>query len=244
MRFKLIKHFSFRPTFWPTLATLILLPLFIWLGLWQWHRAEYKQLLLDNYSFQAGQTALSLEQALQDPEGFRYFKLEVQGHYLNQKQFLQENAYRNDTPNYEEKLGCYAITPFLTDSGKVILVNRGWVPKDINQSQLQLSENTVTLKGRVSIAPTRTFYLGENIRTPNAWPCRIQVIKIKELSDLLGQKIEPVILLLNPQEPHGFVRHWQPQGLPPEKHRGYALQWFAFAALLSLLFIMLNLRFY
>lgn len=234
MIFNLIKPLSFRPTFWPTLGTVILLPLFISLGLWQWHRAEYKQSLLDHYSSQAGQPALSLEQALQDPEGFRYFKLEAQGHYLNQKQLLQENQF------YEHQLGYYVLTPFLTDSGKVILVNRGWISKNFNPSQLQLSENAITLKGRVSLAPSRTFYLGDNIRDPKAWPRLIQVIKMEEVSSLLGQKIEPVIVLLSAQEPNGFARNWQPQGLPPEKHRGYAFQWFSLAVLIIILYLGLN----
>ena len=59
---------------------------------------------------------------------------------------------------------------------------------------------------------------------------------------LMGKNLEPVILLLNPGEPRGFARDWQPQGLSPEKHRGYALQWFAFATLLGGLFLVLNLR--
>ncbi len=236
MALNMIKNFSFRPTLWPTVATLIFLPLFISLGLWQWHRAEYKQHLMDHYSAKSAQTGLSLERALLDPEGFRYYRLKLQGHYMAQRQFLQENQFN------EHRLGYYVLTPFLADSGQLILINRGWVPREFNQKDLNLNSSPLALEGRVSVAPSRTFHLGKNLKNSDAWPRQIQVIKIDELSSALGQKIEPLIVLLNPDEPAGFARNWQPQGLPPEKHRGYALQWFAFAALLAILFLSLNLK--
>ena len=227
---------TFKPSFWPTLGFLIALPLLISLGIWQWHRAEYKQHLLDHYSAQSGQPALSLGQALKDPEGFRYFKMTVRGHYLNQHQFLQDNQF------YQHQVGYFVLTPFVTDTDKVILVNRGWVPKNFPPAQLELSTKPLTLKGRVSAAPTRTFHLGDNLRGTTAWPRVMQVIKIDDLSSALGKRLEPLILLLNSEDPGGFARDWQPQGLSPEKHRGYALQWFAFATLLVVLFLVLNIK--
>jgi len=227
---------TFKPTFWPTLGTIIVFPILIALGIWQWQRAEYKAALLAHYNNQSGKTTLTLEQALKDPEGLRYFTLRVRGQYLNEHQFLQDNQF------HQHQVGYYVLTPFVTDSKRVILVNRGWVHKAIPQQQLQLSSQVVSLVGRVSVMPSRTFYLGENVLNPTIWPRLIQVIKGPELSAALGHQLEPVILLLDPGEPNGFVRDWQPTGLPPEKHRGYALQWFAFATLLVVLFLVLNIK--
>jgi surfeit locus 1 family protein len=230
------RKISFKPSLWPTLGTLIFLPLCISLGIWQWHRAEYKEHLLDHYSTQSGRPPLTLEQALKDPEGFRYFAISVQGHYLTQTQFLQENQF------YQHQIGYYVLTPFLTNSNKIILVNRGWVPKEKLKEPLSLSAKPQTVSGRVSVAPRRSFHLGENLKNGTTWPRQFQVIKIDELSTALGKNIEPLIVLLNPQAPDGFARDWQPQGLSPEKHRGYALQWFAFASLIVILFLALNLK--
>lgn len=227
---------TFKPTLWPILGVIVFLPLLISLGIWQWHRADYKQALLEHYSEQSGKTALTLEQALKDPEGFRYFTLNVRGHYLNEHQFLQDNQF------YQHQVGYYVLSPFITDSKHVILVNRGWVHKTVTQEQLQLSPQVVSLEGRVSLIPSRTFHLGDNFLSQTDWPRLIQVIKAPELSAALGLQLEPVILLLNPNEPNGFARDWQPTGLPPEKHRGYALQWFAFATLLVVLFLALNIK--
>lgn len=227
---------TFKPTLWPTLATLILLPILILLGFWQWHRAEYKQQLLDHYTNQQGQPPLTLDQAVKDPEGFRYFPLSIHGHYIVDKQFLQDNQF------HEHQVGYYVLTPFITDSKQILLVNRGWVSKQVPHTQLQLSTKPVTLGGRISAAPTRTFHLGDNFIGKTTWPKVMQVIKIDELSNALGEPLQPIILLLDPDQADGFVRDWQPQGLPPEKHRAYALQWFAFATLLMVIFLVLNIN--
>lgn len=226
----------FKPTLWPTLGAIILLPMLISLGLWQWHRAEYKQQLLDHYT-QQGQAPLTIDEALKDPEGFRYFPLRLHGHYLPDKQFLQDNQF------YEHQVGYYVLTPFITDSQQILLVNRGWITKQLPHSQLELSSKPTTLTGRVSAPPTRTFHLGDNFTNhSSSWPKVMQVIKLGELSSALSQPLQPILLLLNPDQSDGFVRDWQPQGLPPEKHRAYSLQWFALATLLVVLFIVLNIR--
>jgi surfeit locus 1 family protein len=230
------RKITFKPTLWPTLATLLLLPLFIALGLWQWQRAAYKQHLVDHYTGHSHTAALSLEQALIDPEGLRYFPLKVRGHYLNDQQLLQENQF------YHHQVGYFVLTPFMTDTQQLILVNRGWIPKNFASEQLQLSTQPITAEGRVSAIPTRTFHLGNNLSVGTSWPKVIQVVKKTDLSTALGQPIAPVILLLNPEQAQGFERDWQPQGLSPEKHWGYALQWFAFATLLVVLFLVLNIK--
>ncbi len=231
------KRVHFKPAFWPTLGTIALLPLLISLGLWQWHRADYKQQLLDRYSHQQGQPLLSLDEALKDPEGFRYFPLVIRGRYLPDKQFLQDNQF------YQHQVGYYVLTPFITESHQILLINRGWISKQLPHSQLHISTQPLTIQGRVSAPPLRSFHLGDNFTNKNAnWPKVMQVIKIEELSREFGQSLVPIILLLSPDQSHGFVRDWQPQGMPPEKHRAYSLQWFAFAALLVVLFVVLNIR--
>jgi surfeit locus 1 family protein len=49
-------------------------------------------------------------------------------------------------------------------------------------------------------------------------------------------------VLLDPGEPHGYVREWQPPGLPPERHWAYAIQWWLFAAVLIGVWAMLTAR--
>ena len=39
-----------------------------------------------------------------------------------------------------------------------------------------------------------------------------------------------------------FLREWTPQILPPERHQGYALQWFTFALAALVIFLVLHWR--
>ena len=49
-------------------------------------------------------------------------------------------------------------------------------------------------------------------------------------------------MLLDPHDPDGYVRDWHPPGLDPTRHWSYAVQWWAFAAVLLFLWVRLNLR--
>ena len=49
-------------------------------------------------------------------------------------------------------------------------------------------------------------------------------------------------ILLNPEEPDGFQRQWQPGGMGPQRNRAYAVQWFSFAAAAVVIYLVVNLR--
>jgi surfeit locus 1 family protein len=65
---------------------------------------------------------------------------------------------------------------------------------------------------------------------------------MSELRAALGRPLEDRIVLLDPEQPDGFVRAWQPSVFPPERHLSYAVTWFALAATVVVLFVALNLR--
>ena len=50
------------------------------------------------------------------------------------------------------------------------------------------------------------------------------------------------LVLLDPGEPDGYLRQWQPPGFPPIRHIAYAVQWFSLAAALVVIYIVTNLR--
>ena len=56
---------------------------------------------------------------------------------------------------------------------------------------------------------------------------------------ILGYPLQPALILLEPATPDGYERDWQPRfgGFGPERHYGYAAQWFALAAALVILYL-------
>jgi surfeit locus 1 family protein len=63
-----------------------------------------------------------------------------------------------------------------------------------------------------------------------------------QLAAVLGRPLSARVLLLDPAAPFGYVRAWQPPGLPPLRHFSYAIQWWAFALATLILWALLSRR--
>ena len=66
------------------------------------------------------------------------------------------------------------------------------------------------------------------------WPRVVQRVELDRIQEQLGKPLLPFVLRLSPASDHGYGRDWQIRtGLTPERHVGYAVQWFALAAALA-----------
>jgi len=148
--------------------------------------------------------------------------------------------------------GYHVLTPFATEAGPVILVNRGWVAQDYGGALPDVgigsgvADEPRTVTGRVARLPRPAIAVGETA-TGDGWPRVVHFPQPDDLKPLLvgwlngGELLEP-ILLLDPAAADGYVRAWQPTGTGPERHLAYALQWFAFAATLAAIWLVMFLR--
>jgi surfeit locus 1 family protein len=219
---------SFSPT-WPlTVATVLLCALFIRLGFWQWGRGNDRQAQWDEFS-RGADKVLAL-----DSRGIgevpRFQRLGVAGRYDGEHQFLLDNR------TYAGRAGYEVLTPLVRPNGRVLLVDRGWVP--FSGSRKQLPDiacrcdptTTVTVMGRSDELPTPGLASG---RAPppadGIWPKVTSYPTMSELSTAMARALEPRIVLLDPREPNGYVRDWHPPGMQPVRHWSYAIQWWAFA---------------
>jgi surfeit locus 1 family protein len=232
-------RYCFKPTWLPTLATLILLPGLLSLGFWQLHRAEQKRNLLAQYSLGQSQHPLPLNEVLKQDRQFDFLPVSVTGVYQNQRQVLLDNQ------SHDHSLGYHALTPLLEKTtGKIILVDRGWIPRVANQG-LPLFDAVAGeqhLTGYLKKPSHNPFILGQNERNPGQWPRLIQQVEIANLQASFGVKLYPFILLLDASQPHGFIRDWHPVVLSPERHMGYAFQWFSLAGALLIIYLALNIK--
>jgi surfeit locus 1 family protein len=100
--------------------TVLLCALFVALGRWQWGRYEAKRELWAQFERGAGQR---VELGSRATTGLpRYARVRVEGRWLPQRQFLLENRSYEGRPGYE------VLTPFVLPDGRLLVVNRGWVP--------------------------------------------------------------------------------------------------------------------
>jgi len=217
-----------------TLVALVGLALFVSLGLWQLGRADEKRARLAGYA-SGGDQLLALPADFAPVE--RYQRLSARGRYDPSRQFLLDNM------TYDGQAGFRVLTPLLLDDGRVLVVDRGFTPGFGDRSRLPeigVDDAPREVLGRADYLPRPGIELAASVAT--GWPRIVGFPRIEELQEALGQPTYPQLLLLDATEPDGFVRDWQPPTLGPERHVGYAVQWFGFAVAVCVIWVLLSMR--
>jgi surfeit locus 1 family protein len=227
---------EFAPGLVPTLVMLPVLALLLWLGTWQWHRAAEKQALWDGFA--RGTDATIDLPGIAAPLPPRYAHVRVSGTYLPDRQILLDNM------THDERAGYRVLTPLLRADGTVVLVDRGWIAPGRTRADLpdvRVDASARTVSGRLDFLPRPGI---EPVAPPDGtgWPRVLSFPTMAQAERVLGRRAYPDIVLLDPALPDGYVRAWQPPGFPPERHLGYAVQWYGLALTLVLLWFFVNLR--
>jgi surfeit locus 1 family protein len=222
----------------PTLAFLCLLPLLIALGIWQLGRSEEKRIFLKQQEQGlASSEVIQLSSAIEDnADAIRYKKVKAIGHYDQAHQFLIDNQISAG------KAGYFVFTPFvLKGEDKAVLVNRGWVPLNRDRSVLpdiQIKSEQTEINGRINNFPSVGIKIAGAEIPSEGWPSVLQVVDSQVLAKKLAYSLFPFQIELDKELPEGFKREWQTASIMlPEQHTAYAIQWFALAFTLTLLFI-------
>jgi len=239
MQFRLAR-WEFRVSLVPTVATFVVLPLLLALGIWQLGRAQIKAELLALRSQQSAQGPLEISQLGELGDEVRYRAVDGRGQYLAHRQVLLDNRTLDGRPGY------HVLTPLVLESGVGVIVNRGWVALGDTRQQLPLipvPEGSVVIHGVIDRPPRPGLRLGEGVVVKQGWPMVVLAVDLDDLSEILGIELLPMLVLLSPGEPGGFVRHWAPdEAFGPDRNVGYAAQWFALAAALLVIYLVVNLR--
>lgn len=223
----------FVPRLVPTLLTVVAVGLFAAAGTWQLGRAEEKLALAAEFA--GGGPAVEWRQL--PPDAPRYQRVTIRGHYDPERQFLLDNM------SHESVAGLQVLTPLVLDDGSAVLVNRGWLPWGPTRSvrpEVAVDGVKRTVVGRLDELPRPGIWL----KAPAAegWPRLVQYPRMEELSQALGRDLAPRQVLLDAAAPDGYVRDWAVPGTPVDRHLGYAVQWFAFAAVAAALWLVLSIR--
>jgi surfeit locus 1 family protein len=228
---------------WMSALALTAVLLFVQLGRWQWHRAAEKTALAA--AFAAGMSAPAMALGTRATASLpRYAQVIVRGRYDPERQFLLDNMIEGGQAGYE------VLTPLRLDDGRWLLVNRGWVAlpggRRDRLPDLAIAEpDAVQLRGRLDLLPVTGLAAGQAPPARDAsWPKRTSFPTAEQLGAALGVRVEARQLLLGADERCGFRREWRSAsaGLGPERHLGYAVQWWGFAALTVFLYLLLNLE--
>lgn len=216
-----------------TLVTLALIPTMIKLGFWQLHRHEHKVALntVISESLAAkpvpAESLTSQGQHIKHEDLFR--RVTAKGHFDT----AHEEVVRRRT-NTDGEVGYHVLTPFVLDDGRVLVVNRGWIPADGAQTAFPKipapAKGEITVTGRLMADETTADSGIKNVR---GLPDRqVMLISSEQEAQRLAKQVLGGYIEQTAPEPKGD----SPELIPnPEHgdigpHMAYAIQWWLFAA--------------
>jgi surfeit locus 1 family protein len=222
-------------------VTLVVVVTCIRLGFWQLDRLHGRKDANTAIAAAEGMPSLPLPELLaatDDPGTLRFRSTVATGIYDPAHEVLLYGR-----SSIEAETGDQVLTPLRLDDGTAILVDRGWIPLDLNvpvAGEAAAPTGTVTVTG-VLFPPDAI----SNPGAPMASGDRITKVDLGQIGASLPYPILPVYLLLQRQAPPQAGALPEPPPLPPltnGPHLSYAVQWFAFAAIAVVGFVVLLQR--
>ncbi len=216
------------------------------LGIWQLHRLSERRAF--NAQVQAGFAAaptpvgdlLSGDGVASSTQDLAYRRVTATGTYRPEDEILLYGRALNGEP------GHHVLTPLVLPDGRALVVDRGWVPYAMGTppvSQAAPPEGEVTVTGFLLPPFPRGEYAGE--RAPDGRLLAVTEPDVATIAPALPYPVLPLVAQLQTQDPP------QPGDLPaivppPEldegPHLSYAIQWFTFATIAIVGYVLLARR--
>ncbi len=214
--------------------------LFIRLGVWQLERREERAIENIVLASRLTEAPIDLSAAIaaagEDVVSLEYRPVTAEGTYRAEL----EKLVRNRT-NRLGTAGFHVLTPLEQADGSLVIVNRGWVPLDADRvpTRFDPSSGVVTVTG---------WARGTERRPPTGPedpPGPLDVLNRVDLDRIAGLYDAPVVPVWIQAGGDGTAQIPQPLALPdtsdPGPHLSYAIQWFSFATI-SLIGFVLAIR--
>lgn len=237
-----------RPPWWAVLLTVAGVLLFVRLGVWQLHRADFKEALLRRYAAAAVAAVQDFDKVATSPPADAFPRVQVRGHYLADRLYLLDN------PKHDERGGVEVFAPFepATDgrsaSRPLLLVDLGFLSGNGTDQAPQLPPlptGELDIQGIYTPPPATGFEMGgDALARQTHWPKTSIFLDPKQIARDLGRPLYPRVLALDAEPASIYVRvhTLDLSAMPPARHRAYAFQWFTFALVAVGMLLVLNRR--
>jgi surfeit locus 1 family protein len=192
------------------------------LSFWQMERLVWKKGLISEITSHQMQRAKPLPQDVAILKKMGFARVLLQGEFLHDDEIHLAARY------YNSQLGYHILTPFQLVDGRIVLLNRGWVPanqKDDSKRKDLKGKQTVVAMIRTD--NDRNYFTPENNVLKNVWFWR----DLPAVEKATGYAIVPVNVDLLYNSPKNITNGG---GLPiasdglvqlRNDHLGYAITW-------------------
>lgn len=214
------------------------------LGRWQLERAAEKNALAAELAARSVQPPLAgreLEAALAappagtDPDKFLFQRVELQGRWL------PEYTVYLDNRQMDGHQGFLVVTPLqLAGKSTVILVQRGWAPRNFQERTalppVGTPEGEAEVAGHLATETTQIYALGSGQSEQGFLRIR-QNLHLDAFRAETGLALASMVVVQDGAPSEGLLRHWPPPDTGVQKNYGYVFQWFALCGLISGLYV-------
>jgi len=223
---------------WFTVFTLAALTLLIGLGVWQLQRLEWKEGLIGEIEARSKGAPITLKEAIEfsragkDPS---YYRVRVKGRLENDKERYLYALSNDGEP------GWHIITPFESDEGDLVLVDRGFVPEHLRDPSARSSGQLVgevEVTGLVRLPEVQGLFIPDNVPAANHWFWRDLNGLIFSMYPTATMDAAPFFLELEKSDvPGGWPEGGQTRLELPNNHLQYAITWFLLAGAVVVIYI-------
>jgi surfeit locus 1 family protein len=218
---------------WMTLLVLVGTLVLCRLGLWQLDRLAQRRAINSSLNARMAQPAVRLDGAAIDPDALEYRRVEARGVYDSAQEIVLRNR------ELDGIAGVHVLTPLrISGSTTAVLVDRGWVPRDqadpAKRSAAAAPPGEVLVSGiarrsQENLGGPQDPPLGPDRPRLDAW-FRVNIAGIQEQA---GYPLLPIFIEQQPAPGDPELPRRTPiTDLGEGPHMGYAVQWFAFAIIL------------
>lgn len=229
----------FKPGVLPTLITIGLLYLLISLGFWQLDRSEYKENLESVIDARQKLSPINIQAAPDSIDERLYLPVIIKGKYDVEHQIYLDNRVVNHVAGFD------IYTPVILEDGGAILVNRGWLKQGRTRQDLPVFDTVSGVRsftGVLAFPPSPGLVLSQEVNDLTTWPVIMQFIDVKRIESALAYPLDSMILILNDKDPTSFHQVPIKFNTNSAKHTAYAIQWFALAITLIIIYIVVNTK--
>jgi surfeit locus 1 family protein len=229
---------NFRPTLWPTVFTVPAVLIMLGLGVWQIQRLQWKEALIAERTERTTAAAIPLPGPDADLGNVEFRHVSLAGELLHDKEMLLGARSLNDNTGY------HVVTPFRLGDGRVVLVDRGWIPLDRKTADKRAAGNItgpVALEGVVRLNGQQTWFVPDNRPDLNFffW---VDLPAMAKLAGLPNTETRFFVEAGPAKNTGGFPIGGQTRINLPNDHLQYAITWFSLAGALMVIYVLYHRR--
>ena len=196
------------------LFVIIFVTIFCALGTWQLYRLQWKLELISEITFGLDSSPIEYSNSIEK----NYQRVSAKGKFNFDKQIYLYSLNENGKPGYD------VITPFRTNKNENVLVNRGWIKKELKNNPIinKNIEDEQKIIGLLRKIYKPNIFKPDNDLKNNIWFS----INLEDLKVTSGERFNEFVIFLEDNQAKTPI----PRKISidvPNNHLKYAITWYA-----------------